>query len=157
GSSPDARGPDGSTQPQPDSRPGTPDAGGNGIPDGPIGGAALDINPKMHDFLGVGIDSTSSPFSFTVSNPGGAPTGTLVIIVTPPSFSLAGGTCLGVTLAPLATCTVDVTFGPTGNPGSRAGMVTVSASPGGSAVATLAGSAVPPAVLAVDPTGHDFG
>jgi hypothetical protein len=156
GTAPDARPPDGSPQPTPDAPATTMPDAATSPPDAPAGGG-LTIAPPTHDFGGGGLQSTSAPFVLTVSNGGSATTGTLTATLSDASFSLAGDTCVGTTLAPAATCTVSVTFTPTGALGPRTGMLTVAGSPGGSAVATFTGMALSPASLAIDPAAHDFG
>jgi hypothetical protein len=129
--------------------------------------ALLSISPAAHDFspvspLFVGGPTVSTVF--TVTNPGTGASGTITTtlkmligatIYSGTGYSFGTNNCTGVTLAPLATCTVTLDYTPSTR-GLAYGDLVVSASPGGSATATLQANAVP-AVLTVTPPNHDFG
>ena len=124
---------------------------GNGLP-----GPALAISPSSKDFGSVGLGLTSAGQTFTITNVGGAPT-------TVPAVAL-GGTNPGefaqttdctTALAPLATCSVNVTFKPT-TAALDSALLTVAAATGGSVSASLFGQGQNPAQLAVLPSSLTF-
>ena len=75
---------------------------------------AIAITSTSSDFGGVGYGVTSAPITFTATNTGGSPTAGLTtsIVQTGSQFAIVAGTntCSGMTLAALATCTLQVTF-----------------------------------------------
>src|SRR5262249_29837115 len=73
------------------------------------------------------------------------------------SYTVTGGTCLGASLAPGATCTVDVRFDPVAPTGAKPATLSVTATPGGAPTATLDGTALAPRTLALAPPSLDFG
>jgi hypothetical protein len=83
--------------------------------------------------------------TFTVTNGGDLPSGTITSSITQSvanTFVIANDGCTGNVLAAGATCTLDVVFSPQdGSTGLQIGIVSVSASPGGSASTGLAGTA----------------
>jgi hypothetical protein len=90
------------------------------------------IAPSSLTFGNQALGSVSASQAVIVTNSGTAP---LVFNAALPAatagvsasgnFALAGNTCSGATVQPTATCTVTVTFNPTGaNPGSRTGALT---------------------------------
>lgn len=118
---------------------------GTGIPP-----AQLTITPTPRDYGSVILGATTD-LTFTVGNSGGATSGAV-------SFSLggadagqfavvAGGTCVSgsTTLSPAATCTVVLRFAPT-TAGSKSATLTASATPGATAVASVTGLGVAPAI-----------
>lgn len=78
------------------------------------------ISPGYHDFGGVAAGSRSTPEVFTVENVGDAPItispgGIRLAGDNPSQFAVTGGTCApGSTIAGGGSCTVAVTFAPTG-------------------------------------------
>jgi hypothetical protein len=76
----------------------------------------LEANTKLVDFGAVAQASTSGTRTVTLSNTGIAP---LTISAVDPagidatSFTVSGGTCVGITLAPGDSCTVSGQFSPT--------------------------------------------
>jgi hypothetical protein len=129
-----------------------PDAGPDASPP-----ALLDISPGAHDFGPVVLSGEAS-FTFAVDNDGGSRSGILsVTLGDPATYSLSGDTCTGERLDPDESCQVTVTFGPSGAPGARPSTVTIAASPGGEATATLAGTAVTAAELTLSPASEPFG
>jgi len=120
------------------------------------GAAMLVIDKPNNDFGTVVTGMMSAPATFTITNTGTAPSGTLAASVTGTGFVIGANSCNGMTLAPAATCTVAVTFAPT-SAGSAMGMLTVTGSPGGSAGAMLTGTGVAPGALAISPSTQDFG
>jgi hypothetical protein len=105
--------------------------------------AVLSISPTAHNFGAVNVSKHSIPYTFTITNIGVSPSGTIFIGITGTDASqfayYSGGTCQGATLAPLATCTIDANFSPTST-GAKTASLSVSASPGGSASASITGT-----------------
>jgi hypothetical protein len=121
--------------------------------------ATLSIAPSPHAFGTVTIGGASAPQVFTVTNTGGSSSG---VPTTPnvagadgSSFTITGHTCAAA-LQPMGTCTVTAVFAPT-SAGTKSGSLEISASPGGSAAATLSGVAQTPATLSVTPSPGVFG
>jgi hypothetical protein len=118
--------------------------------------ALLTITPTTSAFPATAPSAMSSTTTFTVTNMGGAPAGTttgLAVSITGANSTEFGvnivNTCTG-TLAPGATCQVGVAFTPkTG--GSKTASLNVSGTPGGTATATLSGTALTPAALTFAP------
>jgi hypothetical protein len=105
----------------------------------------------------VGQMSTAT---VTLSNAGSAATGPIALSISGAtandySFDNQLTTCAGVSLAPDASCSVDVIFRPT-SAGPRAATLAFTASPGGSGTISLMGSAFMPNLVFV-PTTVDFG
>jgi len=117
----------------------------------------LSLQPTMADFGSVAVGGTVDR-TFTVTNIGGAPTGT-------PSTFLAGANAADYSfvqnncnapLAPGAACTQVLRFQPTTG-GSKAATLNLNAAPGGAAVAQLTGNGISPASLTINPASHDYG
>jgi len=72
----------------------------------------ISVNPTPYDFQRVFIDQSSSPRTFTISNPG---TGDLAIetLTGSAEFELRNDHCSRQVLAPTESCTFDVIFSPT--------------------------------------------
>ena len=125
------------------------------------GPATLTVTPETKDFGTIPIGDGSLPFSFTVTN-SGAKTGPLDIALAgadAAQFALTpSGTCVdgSTILENGASCTVLVEFAPT-SLGAKSASLTVSASPGGTAAATLTGNGTGPAILTVSPGSKNFG
>lgn len=96
------------------------------------------------DYGSVVIGSTVL-HSFTVTNQTIASHTLVVPVVTGADFTRTGGTCVaGLALAPAATCTVTVTFAPTGAAGARSATLNVSGSGGVTETVNLLGTAAGP-------------
>ena len=81
----------------------------------PAEGSFIEVTPTFHDFGDLEVDSSLSK-TFTISNTGTADLviGALSITGTNASeFDIHNDNCSGQTIAPSATCTVDVVFSPT--------------------------------------------
>ncbi len=103
--------------------------------------AALVIAPGNFSFGNVLVGSASPPATLVVTNAGGMPTGALATSLAGPDFAVTVSSCSGVALQPGQTCTVSVAFLPAVT-GARAGTLSVSAAPGGSATVALSGDAL---------------
>ena len=126
---------------------------GNGIP-----ATGLLLTPISQDFGPVPINSTSAPTLFTLTNQTAAP-----ITLTAPTltgdfaFSTAptgGPACTG-TLAPAASCFLQIAFSPT-NTGQRSGLLTLQTTTTSAAAAPLTGFGSPDPGLALNPTALIF-
>lgn len=130
-----------------------PEGSGGG---GTTGQAQLDVMPHTLDFDVVQTGMTSAAQTFTVSNAGPDASGAISLSISGAAYMLSDDTCSNHTLASGATCTFAITFAPT-MAGQAGGSVSASASPGGTAVATLTGNGVVPGTLTAMPSPHDFG
>jgi hypothetical protein len=113
---------------------------------------ALRVVPSQHDFGTLMVGATGDAFTFSVSNTGQMPLGGLVVYVNGAEFAApaAGNGCATVpSLAPGATCVVDVVFRPATR-GPKTGSLFVSAQ-GQTVSAAFSGNAASPAQLAVSP------
>jgi len=113
------------------------------------GVAMLAITPSPEDFGVACIGSASAAHTFTVTNNGTDISGAItsaIIGSDADSFGLVSSTC--VTLAPLASCQVTVTFESL-TVGAKAASLQVGATPGGTASATLLGTGVAPGELSI--------
>ena len=121
--------------------------------------ANLTISPSPHGF-GDRVNNTTSPAQpFTVTNTGGVPSGSITTSLTGTNsdqFTKAPDTCNGQTLASGASCTVDGAFAPTSS-GAKSASLQASATPGGTASASLTGTGQTPANLTIAPTSYNFG
>jgi hypothetical protein len=119
--------------------------------------ARLEIAPTSHDFGSVVTGQQSALQTFTVTNPGGYPTGALTVFP-PLHFTVTNDLCRGVQLSPGGSCSIGVRYTPgAGAPSPTTGTVSVTGTPGGSASASLTGTPVAPAQLTASPTSHNFG
>lgn len=115
---------------------------------------SLAIQPQTMSFAGTVAGSTSAAASFEVSNTGATSVGTAIGLAAAltgtdaTEFVITGDACMG-TLAPAASCTVQVAFQPTAS-GAKSATLTVGASPGGNVSSALSGEAIPPCSLTTD-------
>jgi hypothetical protein len=119
--------------------------------------AALSIGPTSSDFGQTPIGDTSASSSFTVTNTGQATSGTVAVSLGGTNasyFTIQSSTC-GVALAPGDYCTVTVTF-ESYYTGTDTASLTATATPGGSASASLTAQAIEPAYFN-SPSQPDFG
>jgi hypothetical protein len=115
--------------------------------------AQLAINSTNQGF-GTVTWGSASPVVFTVTNTGGAASGTIAVSLTgsnATAFALGSGGCAGVSLAGGGTCTIAVNFAPSNVTGLQNATLSVTAAPGGSKTATLTGTAQQPATLTIAP------
>jgi len=97
------------------------------------------VTPAAADFGAAPVNTLGGSASFTVRNSGGATTTALAVALTG-EFDKVSDTCMGMTLAAAATCTIVIQFHPTGSAGARAGMLTITGS-SMNAIAMLSGQA----------------
>ncbi len=119
---------------------------------------ALTIAPTIHVYNTVVLGATPANQVFTVTNTGGAMTSTIAVMRTGTNaadFGNVDDTCTGSTLAAASTCSIRVSFAPA-TAGLKNASLSVSATQGGTAVASLSGMAARPASLTLT-TGTDFG
>ncbi len=122
--------------------------------------AALSMTVAPDALFGDVVVNDTADRTFVVTNTGTQPSGPLAISLGAGDFTvltgLTGDCVSGVTsLTVNATCNVRVRFKPTA-PGTKTATLGVSASPGGSADATLTGTGLTPGQLASDATSHEF-
>jgi hypothetical protein len=104
--------------------------------------AALGLSPQMHSF-GAVMPGTSASKVFTVTNTGGVSTGALTTTIETSAsgqFTIIDNTCSGQTLVAGGTCTLSVSYAPT-SPGPKSATLQVTATPGGTANASIVGTA----------------
>lgn len=128
---------------------GTLDSGGGLTIEGGGGEAMLTIEPLEASFGTVGLGRMGPERTFTVKNAGASASGLPMVSVSP-DFSQTN-TCSAAPIAAGETCTISVVFRPTTR-GPKSGTVTVSAAPGGTAMASVTGSVVTPDALLLSPT-----
>jgi hypothetical protein len=104
--------------------------------------AALDLQPTSTIFGNVVIGTSSPVADFTVTNTGGAMTGSIDVFVSDSANYFVSGSCQGAILAGGGTCDIMIIFTPTGSAGGRDALLTVSATPGGEQQANLFATAV---------------
>ncbi len=114
--------------------------------------ATLSIAPTSYDWLGIVMGTSGATQQFTVTNVGDVDSGTPSYAVTPADFVVRGSTCTAP-LVPMGFCYVDLIFTPQVQ-APRMGSLTVSATPGGAATASLAGTGV--SVLTITPPSYNY-
>ena len=130
-----------------------PDAGIDAPPPAP---AALSMTPQTGDFGTVTVGNTSAALSFTVSNTGGSPSGSISAIASGANASDFAVQTTCTTLAAMGTCVVTVTFTAGTPAGVKAANLVVSGSPGGTVMATLAAVSQQQGTLAIAPSTFSF-
>lgn len=122
------------------------------------GPARIILDQESYDFGSLRPDQ-STMRTFTVTNTGAMESGALGVNVTGPGaafFSADTTACQGQRLQPGTGCDIIITF-TTATAGPREASLVVTATPGGTAMATLRGSGLSPAALSSDPTSAGFG
>ena len=137
-----------------------------GILDVPLSGTGtgtspLSSVPASHDFGSVALGASVTQ-AFTISNDGAVNLTVDNVYLTgldPSQFIITGDLCKGVTLAPAATCQVDVDFAPTLAVVSTADLAITSAVNPQSPLLVLAlsGTGTGTSPLSSVPASHDFG
>jgi hypothetical protein len=125
--------------------------------------ATLVIAPTAHDFGLVDVGVPVPPVELTVTNLGADSTGPLAVDLVaegmatgPPAFTVVADGCSGQTLATERNCVLRVIFTPTVH-GQAAATLSVSATPGGQATATLTGTGRDTVALTVVKAGSGDG
>jgi len=113
--------------------------------------AKLTATPTALEFGKVPLNEETPAQTLTITNVGGAPTGTLAVTNTGAQFSIKGDTCTGATLAATKTCTITVTFSPTTTSNDVTGTITVSDGQGATAAATEHGMGIAHPDVEMDP------
>jgi len=127
--------------------------------DGSSGNAVLGLDRSSHDFGTITVGSSAAATTFTLSNSGTASSGLVSVDITGTNagdFAITSDGCNGTTLAASGSCDISVTFAPEAT-GERSAELSVIADPGGSASASISGTAVEPGALSVSPPSNDFG
>lgn len=117
--------------------------------DGTGTSAHLELEPTSLDFGAVSVHSTSGPQVVRVTNTGTAPSTISTVTLDAPvgSFAMTDG-CATTALDPGASCQVSVSFTPDA-PGAFSGSLSIHADVGGVLTATLTGTGIAHADLAV--------
>ena len=105
---------------------------------------SLAVTPTVHDFGMIATGMQSPAVTFTVSNPSGAPSGSISVTLAGSNmseFSLASDNCTGLTLPASGSCTVSVRFSPI-TAAAKSANLAISASPGGPLMVPLTGTGV---------------
>ncbi|MCC6997925.1 MAG: choice-of-anchor D domain-containing protein [Deltaproteobacteria bacterium] len=121
-----------------------------------ISPAALTLTPASQDLGSLVIGTMSAPFAFTVRNTGASPSGTITPTLASTDFAIASNGCTG-TLAAGATCAISVQFTAAAPAGTKTAMLSVAATPGGTAMSTVTGTAITVGNLSISPATHPFG
>ncbi len=121
----------------------------------------LIISDSPFVFPNTTTGQTSTSKLFTITNTGGSATGAIGTALggtDPSQFTIVTGSngCQGVVLAASATCTIAVVFNPATG-GTKSANLTVTASPGGTAVANISGNGIAPAQFDFDIDSRDYG
>jgi hypothetical protein len=123
----------------------------------------LSISPNSNSYTSTLVGNSTSDVTFTISNQGGASTGTLTVSITGSDsgqFSASSDTCSGMSLAamgsPGSSCTIKVRFSPT-SAGAKNASLTATSTMAGSNAAALSGTGLAPAQLALSPPSQSFG
>ncbi len=141
------------------------------IPFGPVQGddggirptGALTIAPLTHNFGVTLVGAMSPPQTFVVTNTGEVPTGKLEVLLMSDAgmdYAITNGNCAQKALAAKDTCTLDVVFAPKTAGLTKHALVQVTApdgSPGGTATASVDGSAGAKGDLHFDKDTANFG
>ena len=90
---------------------------------------SLAVSPASLDFGELAVGSQSQPITITISNPGSAPIKLQDVLLSGMDFSETTG--CGQSLAPGASCTMQVSFKPV-IPGQRVGNVAITGTDSGS-------------------------
>jgi hypothetical protein len=119
---------------------------------------AVSVNPASWDFGNQNMGTTSAAKSFTLTNTG---TANLIIstLTTSGDFALSGNTCNSATVAPVGTCTFDVTFSPT-SAAAKTGSVSIPSNAASSPNSvSLSGTGTTPTApaVSVNPASWNFG
>ncbi len=125
-----------------------------------IAPGALRINPDTQSFGMVAQNQGSSSQTFTITNGGQQATGAMTVALggtDKAEFQVTADGCGNQTLAVgTGSCQITVRFAPKGV-GAKSASLTVSASPGGTAVAQLSGTGITQGTLTITPSSKDFG
>jgi hypothetical protein len=118
---------------------------------------ALGLAPPMPGFGGVPLNAASAAQAFTVTNASTTTSGPLSVSLSGSNASefVLTDPCSNAPLAANATCTLSVVMKPT-TAGSKTASLAVSATPGGTATASLSGRGLAPASLSVAPSSYAF-
>ena len=134
------------------------DAAGDASADADAGVAALTPVPSSIDYGNATSGNSSVDVTFTITNTGTATSGTPASSLTgtdSSQFAVGTDNCTSA-LAPAASCTVLVHFAPSST-GAKSASLHVTASPGGTAAASLAGTGVASTNFSISPTSHAYG
>jgi hypothetical protein len=127
---------------------------------GTVTQANLAISPTNHPFGTFVLPNSSSVQTFTVTNNGGAPSGTISTSLTGTNsnqFTKSADNCDGQTLGSGQSCTMGAAFTPNAGGGAKIAALEATASPGGTASASLSGTSQTPANLEITPAPFNFG
>jgi hypothetical protein len=120
--------------------------------------ASLRLLPTSQDFGTVVTGSSSSEVTFTLTNPGGVPTGTISHTfggANAAEFSVRASTCAGAPLAGGANCTIVVRFNAASAGAKVATLDVTDGTLNASSSLTATGAA--PGAIVIEPSTRDFG
>ncbi|GBD97328.1 MAG TPA: choice-of-anchor D domain-containing protein [Nitrospirae bacterium] len=128
---------------------------------GSDGKPVISANPVSYDFGSIAVGDASAIQAFTISNNGNTNLVISDVYLTgtnPKQFIITGGGCKGATLAPAATCLVDVEFAPTEAGVFSADLEITSNDPDTSILGIpLTGTGTGTSPLSSTPASYDFG
>ena len=116
----------------------------------------LSLSPTSYQFGHVVVGTVSARQSFTASNSGGTAVSLGAASVSGAGYSIATNSC-GSSLAPGASCAMQVTFKPVTTGDMPGALNLPNASSGSTATASLDGQGVSPGVLTLTPSPVAFG
>jgi hypothetical protein len=121
----------------------------------------LTVSPALKDFGTVPLGSTSSFFSFTVTNIGNASTGALTMMFDSGAagdYMLASNLCAGAIVPPQGTCTFSIGFKPTQSGTRTASIKITDPATGAQAGVAVTGVALAgTGAIVFNPSTFDFG
>ena len=121
---------------------------------GQIASASATLTPSSLQFPGEAVNTTSAPEMTTLTNSGNVPLTVASASVTAQFAEM--DTCAGTTLAPGATCSMQITFSPL-SAGVQVGTLTVLANvPGGYVTASLSGTGTAASAVSLGPATELF-
>lgn len=118
----------------------------------------LRLLPGAQDFGSVVAGASSSEVTFTLTNTGGLPTGTITHSFSgadATEFSVTTSTCAGAPLAGGASCTIGVRYNAAGSGAKTASLDVTDGTL--TASASLSATALTPGNIAIEPSTRDFG
>ncbi len=120
--------------------------------------ALLSFKTGSLNFGPVEVNKQGAPVAINLQNMGDVPTGAVAITRTGANandFTIDSDGCAGKTLAKLEECVIQVRFAPAAT-GARAGGLSATGTPGGTATTSFSGTGLAPGSLSPDPASLNF-